>query len=570
MPEVRTAQKSSIVEELTSVWPSLPFMAFGIWTAWSLLTYSGSLWLSENETNGEWLSNLFVVSTLAFATVFLAAAFMAQRRGAHVPLGNGAVLLGGLTACAGCVLIILAGPYYLGRFVDSTRALFWVGAVLSGVGTGVIGLRCGELYGMLPPRRALVYAALSQLVCAFIYFLVFAFPSWAPVEHGPTLVSILAFCLLPPIAAAVACIPIPKGSGASDEPLGFAADVRKLPGSFMRFVIFTFFVCLVMSAVRSAVVTTHALATTLEGNGVLMLLRVAMAIAFILYGVHSSAHGAGLGKICSLAAVFSAFAIAVAAALGGINNAWSVVIYFASSVFEFLMWCLLAFVVAQKRVAPVTVFGFGRGAFVVGSALGWLVGSYAIPLILQGPYATATYIVMAGSMLVLALGLFSERDFERLFSPVSEDELTLADLFGIEAREAMARDFDDGDAEEGMFQGDGPQGGASWTSGVQVSDDGDREGTDVAAEGGPHDGRIRKRGRFTRAIEKMTAEYGLSTRESDVLRCLAMGYGSERISETLGIKVNTVRAHTHNVYVKLEVHSREDLMLLVDDEVAAI
>ena len=31
---------------------------------------------------------------------------------------------------------------------------------------------------------------------------------------------------------------------------------------------------------------------------------------------------------------------------------------------------------------------------------------------------------------------------------------------------------------------------------------------------------------------------------------------------------DTVRTHTHNVYVKLDVHSREELMRLVDDEVA--
>ena len=53
-----------------------------------------------------------------------------------------------------------------------------------------------------------------------------------------------------------------------------------------------------------------------------------------------------------------------------------------------------------------------------------------------------------------------------------------------------------------------------------------------------------------------------------MLRCLAMGYGSDRIADTMQVKVNTVRAHTHNVYVKLDVHSREELMRLVDDAVA--
>jgi DNA-binding CsgD family transcriptional regulator len=47
-----------------------------------------------------------------------------------------------------------------------------------------------------------------------------------------------------------------------------------------------------------------------------------------------------------------------------------------------------------------------------------------------------------------------------------------------------------------------------------------------------------------------------------------MGYGSDRVAETMSVKVNTARAHTHNVYVKLDVHSREELMRLVDEAVA--
>lgn len=69
-------------------------------------------------------------------------------------------------------------------------------------------------------------------------------------------------------------------------------------------------------------------------------------------------------------------------------------------------------------------------------------------------------------------------------------------------------------------------------------------------------------------MEAVAGRNALSAREADVLRYLAMGYGSDRIAQTMGVKVNTVRTHTHNVYVKLDVHSREELMRLVDDEVA--
>lgn len=515
----------SLFRDLVSFWPSLPFMSLGLWGAWSALAYSGSLWLSENETNGEWLSNLLIVSSLSFAVVFLVAALAAQR-GRLFGSNRQAAVGGGVIAAIGCLGIILIGPYYLGTVLYNLTPVFYLSAIVSGVGMGMVGLRCGVLYGTLPPRRALLYVALSQLVCAFVYFIALACPDWAPVEHGPSLAGILFFCLLPVAAGVFAAIETDDIVEGESEVLAFESGLRNMPTTFFKFIGFVFVMSLLVSIIRSAVVTTHALASTLEGNNVIMLARVVFGLALIIYGVRPSTHGYTLGKLCSLIAVFAGLSIAALAAFGGLNNAWSVAIYTAASVFEALMWAVLAFIVAQKRLNPVVVFGLGRGFYMLACGIGWLIGVAVPPAALTGATSTVVYIVMAGVMLLLALGLFSERDFERLFSPVKEGELSLPDLFDMEAREAQAEQ----DKED----------------------------------------RGEKRGRFSRAIEKMTEAYGLSARESEVLRCLAMGYGSERMAETLGIKVNTARAHTHNVYVKLEVHSREDLMLLVDDEVAAL
>jgi DNA-binding NarL/FixJ family response regulator len=50
-------------------------------------------------------------------------------------------------------------------------------------------------------------------------------------------------------------------------------------------------------------------------------------------------------------------------------------------------------------------------------------------------------------------------------------------------------------------------------------------------------------------------EYYLTDRETDVLRLIARGYSREEISNKLNISLNTVSAHTKNIYRKLEVHS---------------
>ena len=58
-------------------------------------------------------------------------------------------------------------------------------------------------------------------------------------------------------------------------------------------------------------------------------------------------------------------------------------------------------------------------------------------------------------------------------------------------------------------------------------------------------------------------EFGLSSREIDVLRLLARGYSSARIQSELYIAAGTVNYHTRNIYAKLGVHSKQEVIDLV-------
>lgn len=62
--------------------------------------------------------------------------------------------------------------------------------------------------------------------------------------------------------------------------------------------------------------------------------------------------------------------------------------------------------------------------------------------------------------------------------------------------------------------------------------------------------------------------FGLSARERDVLRLLAEGRTSARIQEELCIAAGTVNYHTRNIYSKMGVHSRQELIDLVHEQEA--
>lgn len=49
-----------------------------------------------------------------------------------------------------------------------------------------------------------------------------------------------------------------------------------------------------------------------------------------------------------------------------------------------------------------------------------------------------------------------------------------------------------------------------------------------------------------------------SSRELEVLRCLAAGFSNKKIAEQLFISKNTVKTHIQNIYHKLEVNNRTE------------
>lgn len=62
----------------------------------------------------------------------------------------------------------------------------------------------------------------------------------------------------------------------------------------------------------------------------------------------------------------------------------------------------------------------------------------------------------------------------------------------------------------------------------------------------------------------MADRYGLSSRQREVLTMLAKGRNAEYITEKLVISSHTAKAHIYNIYQKTGVHSRQELMDLVE------
>ena len=59
--------------------------------------------------------------------------------------------------------------------------------------------------------------------------------------------------------------------------------------------------------------------------------------------------------------------------------------------------------------------------------------------------------------------------------------------------------------------------------------------------------------------------YGLSAREKDVLAYLLMGRTLQSIGNETFLSYNTVKTHVSHIYQKTGVHSRDELIDLLDE-----
>gem|GEM_PF-1263511 len=66
-------------------------------------------------------------------------------------------------------------------------------------------------------------------------------------------------------------------------------------------------------------------------------------------------------------------------------------------------------------------------------------------------------------------------------------------------------------------------------------------------------------------IGRIAAEKGLTKRETELFEYMSRGYGSSFIADALFISHNTARTHIRNIYRKLGVSSREELLQMIDE-----
>ncbi len=497
----KLARRARSVDER---YPSAAYLGLAFWLAWPRVTCP-ALWGAVAAWSPSTLDAAHTLCIRVVITVAVALVVIVcallGRRLGGRVASDAFLAAGGLVACAGTVALTVAAVAPL--------PLAWFAAVcvVAGVGMGMLLARCMAMYDDLAPQRIL-------LVCAAAWGLSFVIDLLF--RAMPLAVAVPLFCVLPLALAALLGLYRPaapaRSEGAAPEAGCGAADGEDvpggeplgLPGPFWRFAFTVFLVSLVSEMV--VYLNSYGEATRLDSMSNANLTMAFACAALVAYG-------AAFPRSYIYRELYYPTVFVVMALLGLLfafpaGTGWALTLSLAAcQFFGLLVWCLFGCVTAQSKVPSLRAFGLGNGIQLVGTALGYLAGVGLVGALGSRPVDLLA-VCLAAAMIALALSLI-------VYPPATMGELLLA--------------IPDEDAEA------------------------------------PSRPSRAREGDWDRACGRLADEASLTSREREVMTLLVRGRGSVHIADSLGVALSTVYTHTRNIYRKFGVHSREELIQLVEE-----
>ena len=501
----------------TTQWPSFRYMGFGVYYAWIWLCYNSDVLLSDALTadmTNSFITSMYLSSTIALGCVLVVAAVIWRRLRALVESDAFVLGMAAVASVATAGLALVSG----GANVYVTYAL----AVLTGVGTAFTALRLGHLYRQATARDVVMNVAASFVFACLLYFLAIGLPYIADVVFT---------ALLPFVSAFLATLP----SATAEEDDVLQADERPadpvVPRSFLARLMFAI---LAFATIVGIVRGSAAGSVTVDGiveQGSLIVFSTACVCVLIYFAMGLVRFDVDIDALYYPVILLATAGVLLAPVLGMTNTLQATVVGVAYALFTFVVWCLLSRVARMFGAAYVLVFGLGRGCSALGTSVGWLIGDWLLPAETTSSADIAIVsLVMAFVLVAVALLVFDNRVLGRM----------LKDMGHHEAAHPSAVQDGGQAAEPAGAVADGAQAGAGGSE------------------------RPRGGGKWVASCERIATSCQLTARERETLALLAKGFTIKAIAETLCVSFNTAKTHVRHVYVKVGVHSHQELLDLLE------
>lgn len=485
------------------------FLGVSLWIAWVLLAYSGEFYWSTDNIYFHTTLN-YLISTVCVSLTFLAEG-AAPARMERVVFDNRVVV-----AAGGLASIATLGMAFLGRPVG-LFPLLAVSAAITGVGTGVVALRACLLMGELSARNSFIVSAGTLLLAFTLYLAVLSLP------HG---VGTAVMVILPLMAGLHLCLHR-NGEERPERMQAAPPDLAPL----LRITAALFVLAIVFSLSRGMYPSGLEISDFNDSRNYAACGSMVFCFAMLVLSLVLP-QGTSFGQLGYWMVVVIVFLMAVFPVLGVGSATSGIVSTVANSALGMTAWALFGAVSSLSQLSPLRVYGLGFAAFMLGSAVGWPVG-YAVNIQDLGVNQYYAGFALLVVVFLVVLTLFRQGDLVRMIRPDDDQELIVAEPAASEEPPLLAH---------------GPASAPAGDAGLK--------------RGGASEAPVSEKDR----LSAIARERGLTDREQDVLVLLARGLNARTVSDALGFSYNTARVHVRNIYRKLDVHSRSELLSYVSQD----
>ena len=508
-------------------------MAVSFWIAWVLLLYS-ALYFPNAADPLQYDTFCYLISTITVSVFFfLCGALSSKVR--TLLLKSPFVLAAGFAASVGTAIVVFASG------VNSVAVLV-VGNILTGSGTAIIGQRCAMLASDTSARNFALGAA-GALLQAYLLYLC--------AKSMPLVVGMVFLIILPLSASFMAVLVHPVNEAAQDvQDEGFPPGLIKL----------TVASCLMgfaFSVARGMYPSGLNITEFNDSTNYVALVSMASCLGMIAIGCLAP-RGFDAGKVSYWIIVVVVMVATIFPFLGIGHTLAGMVSSVANSIIGMTTWIFLGSLCALSRLSTLRIFGFGFSAYMGGSAIAWPLSALisAKDSSMDGQFVGLIILIV---VIITVLLLFRQEVILELMHSTDDEQETLHnenERSQIEISESSYADIAS-DCDKNTMCAFATQ---------------RKEGSnipEVALEEIPDNKVVddfSKLPSWRQRMSRLGREKGLTLREIDVFLLMGKGMNSRSVADALGISYNTSRVHVRNVYTKMGVHSRAELLELVAEE----
>lgn len=497
---------------LAEQWPYVRFLGLGPWWAWIWLCFlSPELLQAQQAPHLDTLQMAYIFSTLSIAATVAVCAIL-QKQSSRWLMGRLPLVCAAILATAGTLLLALASM--------ADMPILIVAACMTGMGTGALCLKVGQVYSTVSIGDSLTAGAISLVLSAFLYFVGIGLPALA---------SIAFIATLPVISALLLTMkPHDAFEGADNRLTGLRRASKAVKSLYVRLILASAIVAITAGIGRGVMSRVDNI-SGFSNTSVITIFFIGVIGVLIVYVVNRwSANRRGVG-ITYTALMILGIAMMLTTGFGFPIGFLSI----GKEALWLVFSCFMAYMAFRFELGDMRAFGFGQAAYFLGSFVGRVIGDVLSPVYSDPMVAMAVGVAMAFCIVIVLAILFPEKDVR-----------------GIMEMDVSTDDPSTGAISEDASAGEGAQTGSD--------DDGERTSPDIIEQAiGAAPAQLSPQSLWCE-------ERGLSSREVQIMLLFAQGRSANWIADYLVISKNTVRSHLRAVYTKLDVHGRQELLDAID------